>query len=83
MEHKIKGTSDILHKSKRKDTTVNQELEYWMTRLPEALKNIPIIHLAIPGKFRNIFLLHENLYLKLRQIDIYISDICKKLIELY
>lgn len=60
MEHKIKRTSDILHKSKRKDIAVNEELQYWMTRLPEALKNIPIIHLAIPGKFQNIFLLHEK-----------------------
>ncbi|XP_076168688.1 PI-PLC X domain-containing protein 3 [Ptiloglossa arizonensis] len=27
----------------------NEELEYWMTQLPEAVKNISIIHLAIPG----------------------------------
>lgn len=77
MEHEIKRTSDILYKSKRKDIAVNEELEYWMTRLPEALKNIPIIHLAIPGKFQNIFLLHENLYFKLKKIDIYISDLQK------
>ncbi|KAK2586455.1 hypothetical protein KPH14_010730 [Odynerus spinipes] len=28
---------------------LNDNLEFWMTRLPEALKNIPIIYLAIPG----------------------------------
>lgn len=28
---------------------LNDKLEFWMTQLPEALKNIPIIHLAIPG----------------------------------
>lgn len=77
MEHEIKGTTDILCKSKRKDTVVNEELEYWMTCLPEALKNIPIIHLAIPGKLQNTFLLHENLYLKLKKIDICTSDLQK------
>ncbi|XP_014478123.1 PREDICTED: uncharacterized protein LOC106746260 isoform X2 [Dinoponera quadriceps] len=29
--------------------TLNGDLEFWMTRLPAALKNVPIIHLAIPG----------------------------------
>ncbi|XP_017757785.1 PREDICTED: PI-PLC X domain-containing protein 3 isoform X1 [Eufriesea mexicana] len=49
MEYKTKDTSVFPHKPKQKDTTLNQELEYWMTRLPDALKNLPIIHLAIPG----------------------------------
>ncbi|XP_011168671.1 PI-PLC X domain-containing protein 3 [Solenopsis invicta] len=30
-------------------TALNDDLEFWMTRLPAPLKNIPIIHLAIPG----------------------------------
>ncbi|XP_031836268.1 PI-PLC X domain-containing protein 3 [Nomia melanderi] len=32
-----------------KEISSNGELEYWMTRLPDAIKNIPIIQLAIPG----------------------------------
>lgn len=28
---------------------LNNNLEFWMSQLPEPLKNIPIIHLAIPG----------------------------------
>lgn len=54
MENETKGTSAFPHKPKQKDTTLNQELEYWMTRLPDDLKNLPIIHLAIPGKFQII-----------------------------
>nr|XP_003703232.1 PREDICTED: PI-PLC X domain-containing protein 3 [Megachile rotundata] len=49
MENENKGGTDFLHRSKRKGTALNEELEYWMTRLPEALKTVPIIHLAIPG----------------------------------
>lgn len=62
MEYEIKGVSNLSHRSKRKNSTVNEELEYWMTRLPEALKSLPIIRLAIPGKFQNIFSSYENLY---------------------
>lgn len=29
----------------------NDDLEFWMTRFPAPLKNVPIIHLAIPGTF--------------------------------
>lgn len=29
----------------------SDDLEFWMTRLPVPLKDIPIIHLAIPGAF--------------------------------
>lgn len=62
MEYEIKGVSNFSHRSKRKNSTVDEELEYWMTRLPEALKSLPIIRLAIPGKFQNIFSFYENLY---------------------
>ncbi|XP_063985857.1 PI-PLC X domain-containing protein 3 [Diachasmimorpha longicaudata] len=34
---------------KTKDLVLNDDLEFWMTRLPPYLKTIPIIHLAIPG----------------------------------
>lgn len=27
------------------------DLENWMGKLPDQLKNVPIIYLAIPGKF--------------------------------
>lgn len=30
---------------------LNDDLEFWMTQFPAALKNIPIIYLAIPGTF--------------------------------
>lgn len=32
-------------------------LEYWMTNLPEQLKDVPFIYLAIPGK--TLDLLHN------------------------
>lgn len=32
--------------------TMCDNLEFWMTRLPALLRNLPIIHLAIPGKFK-------------------------------
>ncbi|XP_076383691.1 PI-PLC X domain-containing protein 2 isoform X1 [Megalopta genalis] len=32
-----------------KQTDSNKELEYWMTQLPAAIKNVSIIQLAIPG----------------------------------
>ena len=56
MEYEMKDTDNVLHRSKRNNIILNKELEYWMTQLPETLKNLPIIHLAIPGKFQNIFL---------------------------
>ncbi|XP_029053702.1 PI-PLC X domain-containing protein 2 [Osmia bicornis bicornis] len=49
MEHESKGFNDMPHRSKRKPINSNEELENWMTRLPTALRNVPIIHLAIPG----------------------------------
>lgn len=45
----MKDTDNVLHRSKRNNIILNKELEYWMTQLPETLKNLPIIHLAIPG----------------------------------
>lgn len=45
----MKDTDNVLHRSKRNNIILNKELEYWMTQLSEALKNLPIIHLAIPG----------------------------------
>ncbi|XP_053982872.1 PI-PLC X domain-containing protein 3 [Hylaeus volcanicus] len=45
MEYK----SGFLQTTEGTEITSNGELEYWMTRLPEAVKEIPIIHLAIPG----------------------------------
>lgn len=63
MEHEIKGTGDPSQKSNRKETTGNEELEYWMTRLPETLRNIPIIHLAIPGKFKMSLLCTELIWI--------------------
>lgn len=39
----VGGTGDIL----------NNDLEFWMTRFPAPLKDIPIIHLAIPGTFES------------------------------
>ncbi|XP_076635170.1 PI-PLC X domain-containing protein 2 isoform X3 [Colletes latitarsis] len=36
-------------KAEGKEVASNEELEYWMTRLPEPMKDVPIIHLAIPG----------------------------------
>ncbi|XP_003694563.1 PI-PLC X domain-containing protein 2 [Apis florea] len=49
MEYEMKDTDNVLHRSKRNNIILNKELEYWMTQLPEVLKNLPIIHLAIPG----------------------------------
>lgn len=31
------------------DQVLTKNLEFWMTRLPGALKKIPLINLAIPG----------------------------------
>ena len=39
--------------SKVKRNILYANLEFWMTKLPATLRNLPIIHLAIPGKFEN------------------------------
>lgn len=70
MEYEMKDTDNVLHRSKRNNIILNKELEYWMTQLPEVLKNVPIIHLAIPGKFQNIFLFYQKLYPQVRYIFI-------------
>lgn len=50
MEHESKSISDSPQRQpKRRDAISKEELAYWMTRLPENLKSLPIIHLAIPG----------------------------------
>lgn len=41
-------------------TISNDNLEFWMTRLPEPLKNLPIINLAIPGKFKYFLCLYNQ-----------------------
>ncbi|XP_015434771.1 PREDICTED: PI-PLC X domain-containing protein 3 isoform X2 [Dufourea novaeangliae] len=41
--------SGVPYKVGRKGIISNEELEYWMTRLPEVIRNVPIIQLAIPG----------------------------------
>ncbi|XP_076285282.1 PI-PLC X domain-containing protein 3 isoform X1 [Lasioglossum baleicum] len=45
MEYK----SGFPHPTDKKKIDTNRELEYWMTQLPEPMKNIPVIQLAIPG----------------------------------
>lgn len=41
------------------DAVLNDDLEFWMTRFPAPLKNIPIIHLAIPGTFKSLCLMRN------------------------
>lgn len=43
MEHKTNGIDF------GRAVTLDDDLEHWMARLPEALRNVSIIHLAIPG----------------------------------
>lgn len=52
MEHENKFASIFPHKIDRKEGTPTEDLAHWMTRLPQALKTVPIIHLAIPGTFK-------------------------------
>lgn len=40
-------------------TISNNNLEFWMTRLPKSLKNVSIIYLAIPGKFKYFLCLYN------------------------
>lgn len=60
MEYKSDAENYSPHGIEIKATS-NQELAFWMTRLPEALKNVPIVQLAIPGKFK-IFPFFRKLY---------------------
>lgn len=70
------------------NAVLNDDLEFWMTRLPAPLKDIPIIHLAIPGMFKSFrlkkstnaqfFILPNNkMYIFLRkqkEADIYLQS---------
>ena len=49
MEYENKFASILPHKIDQKGGTPSEDLAHWMTRLPQALKTVPIIHLAIPG----------------------------------
>jgi len=51
MENKGKAGS-FLNRSGEMNLVLNDDLEFWMTRLPAPLKDMPIIHLAIPGTFK-------------------------------
>jgi len=51
MENKGKAGS-FLNRSGDMNLVLNDDLEFWMTRLPAPLKDMPIIHLAIPGTFK-------------------------------
>jgi hypothetical protein len=51
MENKGKAGS-FLDKSGKMNLVLNDDPEFWMTRLPAPLKDMPIIHLAIPGTFK-------------------------------
>lgn len=40
-----------LSSEKKEKIEISKDLENWMGKLPEDLKKIPFIHLAIPGEF--------------------------------
>jgi len=37
----------------RSNVVLHDDLEFWMTRLPVPLKEVPVIYLAIPGTFKS------------------------------
>lgn len=43
------------------ESSLTHNLEFWMTLFPASLKNIPIIHLAIPGTYKLSFLLRNKI----------------------
>lgn len=47
--NKSKNGPDFRRKQEGSGAGLNEDLAFWMTRLPEPLKHLPIIHLAIPG----------------------------------
>lgn len=49
--------------SKKRSFKVTEDLENWMGKLPEDLKRIPFIHLAIPGEFYYYFFFLLNIRL--------------------
>ncbi|XP_076763674.1 PI-PLC X domain-containing protein 2 [Xylocopa sonorina] len=49
MEHESKRTADFAQQPKQTGTSSLEDLEYWMTRLPVSVRDLPVIYLAIPG----------------------------------
>lgn len=52
------GSVIEIDNTQQNSVNLSDNLEYWMSKLPMKLKELPIIKLAIPGKstlFRNIF----------------------------
>jgi len=49
----MESESIIRSQASEANAILNDDLEFWMTRLPAPLKDIPIIHLAIPGMFKS------------------------------
>lgn len=43
------------NQSNPNEIILNDNLEFWMTNLPPYLKSLPIINLAIPGKYIKLF----------------------------
>lgn len=44
------------------DNNFVDHLDNWMSELPSAIRGLPVINLAIPGKIGNICLLFTKLY---------------------
>lgn len=42
--------------AKRKIKVLGEDLEDWMTNLPDQIKRLPIIYLSIPGKLMFIYI---------------------------
>jgi hypothetical protein len=53
----VKKNTAIIHTNDTQDGALDlcKNLELWMTRLPQKLRTIPIIHLAIPGNLKYCF----------------------------
>ena len=50
-EISLQNNRNITGSPEVKEDALYENLEFWMTRLPAILRNLPIIHLAIPGRF--------------------------------
>lgn len=48
-EISLNNNQNVFGLSEVKGINLCENLEFWMTRLPVVLRNVPIIHLAIPG----------------------------------
>lgn len=55
MANVVKALGAVTDGLREEELILNLDLEHWMTRLPLYLKTVPIIHLAIPGKFEIYF----------------------------